>query len=634
MTLELIENLVNNKKYKKALLLIKKQIKKEGESLIFLTLEARCYFYSKQFKQSALVYKKLLNYSLNNDMKVAFLNNLATIHGVLKEYSLALESYGQSISLCSSAKNAFAREQYCIISLQINLPNDTLTMVDPLLSITQYADKALVLKLDAALALSKTVIINNLLKSIEIKLNHFNQKNIFQLIKVLRKHTYENELKAIFIANAQYFKAESWYKTVVAEVEPIAKENKTAVTFNKYVVEGTNDRLITLIEELIHSNELQGAFFSPTIKIVANDFGLSIKTRENIGINTRLIEIPIECLPLLCDYNLTIKNETLICKPKKQQANPSANNSMALMVEIYNETNKLADWKQSSPFFNLLTQPDLLSMLIDGKKYNHKIMNFYKLALNGDFDDLLLSSFIGSRIFCYKKEELKKQGVKIAAQTENGLLSVIDFINHKVDSTFYKSEGSGVNINSPAGQSSDAELYVQYNYFDPLTTLLVYGFVDLTAPNLFSVPIEISLINGQKVEISGNNPQGNNTVSEQGKHFSNYLPKVIELNSGFKLDNLSIPDQNSIDLLRNILITVVKSIFSKSTLNDETLLEEVYSIERQVLQLNLEYWNNLERVFKLQKNMSVLASEQVGSLITFSKMHIKNYANHFGIVLF
>jgi len=261
-------------------------------------------------------------------------------------------------------------------------------------------------------------------------------------------------------------------------------------------------------------------------------------------------------------------------------------------------------------------------------------MKFSQLNLDGNKDKLLIESFFGARTFGYKNEELKRQGLKTVNQSERGLLSVIDFINHRFSSGHFKHSGNGVCVEAPANQGESDELFVHYNYFDPLGTLLIYGFVDLSSPYLFSVPIKLSLLDGRTLNVLGTNPFGNNTVSDSGKHFLKYLPTITKVKNEIVLDSLTIPELSNIDLLRNVLTTVVKSLASDKALTDTALLSEVYALEKQLLQLNLKYWHQLEVLFKQQENVPEIAYQQLESLIVFSKKHISQYANHFGVSLF
>lgn len=630
MTINLIDDLITKKKYKKAQQLIKKQVK-QGESLKLLEQEAICCFYLKQLKQSVLKYQKLLDYDIEPSKRVSFLNNLAITYNQLKQPDLVQKTYLQSINLDASANNAFAREQYCIAAIQNGDFSQVLEYVEPLLGLAAYSDNAHVMQLDAAIYQKKSPLINALLKRLAVTLSQFKEKHVTILINVLIKHHYETQLKTLLIANESHFKDAPWYDRLVNR--PIeAAVNQSNTLPDKCDVKGSNKALVNLIKKLIESNEQAGAFFSPLIKVMANDTDLSIITTQSVEKNIPLLDIPLSCMPLLCDYSLSIENNALVCKAHKKQCNPNANTTMLLMIEIYNQTKKLKEWKVSSPFFSLIDYPVLLNALVEGKKNTSKITNFYRLAQQGKKDKLLIESFFGARVFSYKSDKLKQQGIK--SETEKGLLSIIDFINHKTGSTYYRSTQNGIGVNAPANQLADDELFVQYNYFDPLGTLLIYGFVDLNSPYLFSVPVILTLQDGREAHVLGNNPFGNETVTDSGKHLAKYLPTITPLKTGVSLDSLSIPNANNIGLLREVLTTVVKSIAGSKKLTDRILLSEVNVLEKQLLQLNLQYWNNLERVFQQQNELPEIVYIQIESLITFSKKHIMYYANHFGIAMF
>jgi len=251
------------------------------------------------------------------------------------------------------------------------------------------------------------------------------------------------------------------------------------------------------------------------------------------------------------------------------------------------------------------------------------------LALAKNNKKLALDGFFGSRTFTYTKEKLADAGIIINTVSELGLLSIIDFLNHKVHATNYHTEQGNLCV---AGKTdaTNQELFVHYNNFDPLLTYLIYGFVDTNAPWLFNVPMHITCSNGVRIDILGNAGRTDaDSYSKTGDYLAEYLPNIAAKNSKhYGVDKLVIPSKNHNHLLREALTVLIKSIDTDNYFNtDQEFNNEVLLLELQIISKNLEYWREVE-ILNKENNT------EVSLLTSTAKKHISNYANGLGITLF
>ena len=355
-------------------------------------------------------------------------------------------------------------------------------------------------------------------------------------------------------------------------------------------VVGGNSELVGLVNELLKYNELLGAKFHPNLRIVETKGELCVKIYHQTNKTEKLLDIPAKCMPLLSDFNFELDaKDNLIATPIAQPTNPDGINTMLLLQKIYNSSDKISHWKNTFPFITLQEFPQFLKQLVAGKPQSSKIQSFCQLMEEKQFDELIIKSFLGSREFGYKQQELMKSGIVSTKESEIGLLSIIDFLNHKIGSNRYISHNGRVSVSGLACQTTQ-ELFVQYNHYDPLLTYLIYGFVDLDSPYVFSVPIELTLFNRDKLEVFGNTTIiKDDMVPDDLKHLSVYLPEVCTQPDGIiQVDKIVIPNTSESHLLREVLTVMLNTINTQGIYANEQAVAHKYCVWK--FRLLLKIW--------------------------------------------
>ncbi len=642
-----VEQLFEKKKYKKALLLLKK-INKKQPSFRTLNLTGSCYFYDKKYAQANLYFAQGLSLAANDSEKIEEFINLANTQLKLNNLSKSIEHYLSLLAIDSSIETAKHRAAMCsIANLQQN--HQIINEYAPqLLMLIEYADAALHSLLQANLLLPDNE------KNIDLYLNKLNaQMKTFDSANALlflelgltcenQKHI--NKLNDIV---GKKFSHEKWFQDFCAQQDTAKKARSRKTKSSKVIkmpkerVVGDNIELVGLVNALFKQNELLGAKFHPNLRVIETNGALCVKVYNQTDSNQKLLDVPARCMPLFRDFTFELDaDNNLVSTPIEHPINPDAINVMLLLQKIYNCCNKITHWQQTFPFIALKEFPPLLLKLVAGKPQSAKIRSFYHLLEDKKFDELTIKSFLGSRECNYKQEELKKGGIVSTQPSESGLLSVIDFLNHKIGSRKYTYHNGSVFVSGLACQTTQ-ELFVEYNHYDPLLTYLVYGFVDLDSPYIFSVPIDLTLFNGDKIEVSGNTAIiKDDMVPDNLKHLRIYLPEVCTQSDGLvKVDKVVIPNTNESHLLREVLTIMLNTINTQGIYaNEQAVAQEVLRLEIQIIAKNMAYWQEVQALFdaaKLEgtaKHSSAL--QDVQQLIEFFKSHYQKYSAKLGITLF
>lgn len=394
------------------------------------------------------------------------------------------------------------------------------------------------------------------------------------------------------------------------------------------------------IANILNQLKQQGATLNDKLLFNGENDVLSLQLdRECLSEETLLI-IPLTCMPLLADYKLRLKSSfELDVKKSNRVLNPSAEKVMSLMVELYNKTDKLKVWNDCFPFITLKKQNQILKTLISFRLQGEKLSSYWRMLESREYDKLLVESFLGSREFTYKKDALASAGIHTANDSEKGLLAIIDFLNHKMgDSTYQINRDTGCMEIHASNVDESGEVFVQYGFMDALQTYLTYGFVDVSAPILFSGKIQFRLKSGLNFVILGMAGGLQRTVplpSEQ-QHLNQYLPPGIKRqDEHIVVNELVIPSGEQLSYLSESLSIIIKQCDVDNIYKDESILEsEIQHIEQQVLTLNIQFWQQfaglVERAIKSDSQFNNTTAQDLQTLIDTSITHCKSYAAHKG----
>lgn len=623
-------------KYEKAIAIYKKLSNKD-EGVDSLERIAFCYYKNGQHQLAKDYYYKVLAKVTSSSHKIALLTNIAHCEIGLKNDLAAMKVLIEVVHISDTVETFDHRFELCVIANKLNLHEEVFKYGGKLLSTVSYSDQMTLLMTYSTVSIDTK------------KTNEFYNEKLFPKIINLPDR-YLNDILAFFKEEKKEMLINSIRNALGSRVSKFSlidhpadfkskKNNAKRVSLPSGRVIGDNNEIIELVENLIKYSESNGAYFHPNLRVYESNGDLSVKVLNFDGEADRLMDIPLKCMPIMDDFEFKLSDNKIQLITSGKPINPLGCQTMSYLIDIYNKSNKIASWCKSFPFIALKNTPKLLDLLVKGKENVDKVRFYYSTLKDDNIQALTVLSFFGSRAFSYSKTDLAVADIKIDTAFKPGLLSIIDFLNHKTKSNYYSSSNGRLMVSGLPSESG--ELFVHYNNFDALMTYLIYGFVDIESPILFSVPIQLELLNKQKVEVEGSNDLADDgRLSQAVKHLKRELPNVVFDNGIFKVNKIIIPTGVSIEALRDVLKIIVKSILKNNNedLLDSELMGNVLHFEKQIITKNYAYWMSVKR--ELQQCEDILLAENkqaydsVFSLIDSSENILKGYMSKMGVTLF
>ena len=627
------KQLIQQGKFKKALQIIAKLNKGNTNQIEPLELEAYCLFKLKQHKRSAIRWQQALNLSPNSKH---ILTNLVSCHAKEGNITAATIAAEQSIKIDPTLNNANTYFQLTDLYNKQKNFEKVIEMASKLMGTSKYAYEAKLAIIDALIKLERKADAKQSLVQALLNLEHYSKQQIGFILGSLHHLGLQKELnetlsklEALYIGDNWFSNlAEQYLKSSAQQSQNDDSHAEKSLLPSEVKIIGENQAVVSIIKRLIHYSQKNGGYFHPCLKIIEQDGNLSIKA--SVDSKQKLLSIPLKIMPLLTDFNLSLIGNKLICRDKKNQINPSATPVMKMLVEIYNCTNKFEMWAQSFPITRLQQHEELLELIFMPYSLSPTIQRFANLLRSGAQQQLILDSFWGSRAFNFDKALLRKAGIKTKEKKVDGLLGIIDFLNHRSGESGYlhSSSTNDISIETLPDKETN-EVLVEYNLEDPLKTLLIYGFVDLSSPWLFSVPVAIKLDTGREVAIYYNHsPASSDSLPEKIRHLARYLPNTIERKQNkVTLNMLTLPEKGKQKALKVMLIYC---LFGKSDLKISGFqLKEVLQLQGVLIQANMDFWRKLKELIQQAKEQDEKPNDNIftelDKLAEFGIEHIKSY---------
>jgi hypothetical protein len=265
---------------------------------------------------------------------------------------------------------------------------------------------------------------------------------------------------------------------------------------------------------------------------------------------------------------------------------------MAMMVEIYNLTGKAEDWAASSPWLSLAHQPALLDALAATRPHMPKLQAFDELRRNGKMDELLIKSFLGSRVFNLRADHRHKAGHGQVERDTQVIMPVIDYFNHRLSAKAFRvNEGNNPLTIDVAGRPdpSTEDVFVRYNQLDAIDTYLIYGFVDAHASYLNTCPLEIRAAN-HTISVLGMGGLIKKSLPPALRDLRLFMPQVqARADEALTLNKLLIPGPQAPRALQRVLAAVLKNL----DVSKHHLRSAIGEAETQLIEQNEAHWQRI-----------------------------------------
>ena len=351
-----------------------------------------------------------------------------------------------------------------------------------------------------------------------------------------------------------------------------------------------------------------GATFSPHVCTLTRAGELTITADAAVDPEARLMQIPDTCLPEIDAFTLTVRDGALQIDAERDDLPEPARAGLHRLLDVYNACGKLGAWRRDCPWFALGADPELMAAVADLRRGAPKVAKQRDLAVRGDAEALLVTSFLGTRTFNLRAPPTGN-GASGSAAADTGqsgdrtvLMPFVDFLNHDSRARPYQVsvDGDGVRrlwTHADRPVPGSAECFVRYAPLDATDTYLHYGFVDASAPMLKSVPVELNLPDGAVISAGARGGpafQGKLPAHMQDLRF--FVPPILDSRSGDHLAvaRLFLPGPQAPRALRRVLAFLIAVIRP----NQDAAAQHaaVLAAEAQVLAENRNRFDDLGRL--------------------------------------
>ena len=310
----------------------------------------------------------------------------------------------------------------------------------------------------------------------------------------------------------------------------------------------------------------------------------------------RLLFVPYAAMPDSTRFPVTLRDQRFVAAAPADDApapgTPTAR-AHAAMLEIYNQMGKPQQWARQSPWLTLWHDPPVLDHLLGPAAANDPA-GTGPLALYraGRWDELLVSSFIKSRVFNLKAGKAPDgQGAQV-------LMPFIDFLNHHVQARGFQhvvadNGVGGLYTFQDRPVAGSDECFVRYNLMDTHTAFIGYGFLDDSAPYSVSQATTLTLSDGLQIQVRRQAAKGfAKKLPQKMRSLQIYMPQVVSNHPDkMAVSRLLIPGANAPRALRRVLATLIAR--KRQSWSEARVDAAVREAEAQLLAVNHRYFDAL-----------------------------------------
>lgn len=359
-------------------------------------------------------------------------------------------------------------------------------------------------------------------------------------------------------------------------------------------INGPSD-LVEQLTALTRFLRERGAWFHPSLAVDCRENELSMHSEHAFNDRRSLLRIPLALMPAIDHFHWSVDWQDDVPHLAADPLGEASGDEVALMtqmIDIYNALDKLNQWRSVTPWVALREAPDMMAALFRGRANAPKAQKYHRASAADDTDALLLETFLGARAFNLSARHRVKAGRESAEQSTSVIMPVIDYFNHR-----WAAEGYSIH-DTPTPPSmrvfgkpdpDTSELFVRYNHYDPLDTYLFYGFVDVAAPWLNSVPLTIDE-GGKTLSVEAKTGLFKGQLPPALRDLRVFMPQITYRDElGVTLDKLVIPGARAPRALQRVLASFASAL----GISPGDRRAAVARMEEAVINRNEAYWADL-----------------------------------------
>lgn len=378
-----------------------------------------------------------------------------------------------------------------------------------------------------------------------------------------------------------------------------------------------NKKVKKILESILKLLTEHGAAFDQDIEIHCKNDALSIRSPKNR--KTRpMLRILHDLLPPAEDFNIIIKNDRFIMKASDSKLSAVQQQIMQLMLDLYNETNQLENFKKSSPWIKYKDEPAILNLFFSIRE-GKDIQEIEDLIKKPDSDDRLLKqTFFKTRLLkCALNKEFRKQKAVF--------MPIADAVNHMAGGSGYNQiygADHGVLAMGCFMPDETDECFANYGWMDALDTYLHYAFIDQHAPFVKSIPMNIELENIGRLKIRGAGAHIEEESLPEGlKDLQIYMPSMMHHKTykEIELSHIYIPDERAIMSLRRILQHAIRAL--SPDISDQNLMQAIETAESEIIKNNSSFYEKMAAVGADNK------AEDISDLAALQHQRLEHYTS-------
>ena len=332
---------------------------------------------------------------------------------------------------------------------------------------------------------------------------------------------------------------------------------------------------------------------------------MSIVVPKNRG-SPHLIKLPRACLLPEKDFSLVLNGDDLCLSAHSDKFSREQVSLLEIMLELYNQTEKIKDFKKRFSWLLLRNETELLRLVLEGRRFlsfkrildqvadeapHVTIKRYLDRAISERPDGYIIESFLKSRFLGFKAGPDR--------QAESVLMPVIDFLNHHYRARPFRhfdENGQRYIAVQPAQPVQDSqECFVSYGAYDCLDLFLAYHYVDEHVPFVRSIPMDLDFGRAGVVRHVGFPiiPRHKNLPPEIAD-IGFYLPTIQGGRQGLlEVSGLLVPGPTAPRALRRVLEALLGRLDPNPSVTDKEGI--ILTVENDVIINNLRYYRGFSR---------------------------------------
>lgn len=355
----------------------------------------------------------------------------------------------------------------------------------------------------------------------------------------------------------------------------------------------------TLIRELADRVVALGGQINADAEISCGNGNLSIRSQATGGGDEKLIFVPETALIIASQVSFGLLGNEIILRSVDGEMGQERRSLLDLMVEIYNLTGKIAEFRAASPFLAFAQNSRISTHLLAGRHVPFEAPE----AGSPDFDDHVVKLFMKSRTLGYKFGG--------AREKTPVLMPVIDSLNHHPAGAQFQPVGNegekGLSVNVGHPLDGSTECFALYGLYDPLDTCLFYAYVEPNTPFVRSVPCVLEAEGLGRITVEARaGAKYRGPLAKEIRDLRLFMPLVTaEAPGHVRLSHLIIPGPTRKFALRRVLGEVIKLLDPTQT--NSVLMRRIVKAERDLLETNIAYYRDLDRILDSSSESPALA---------------------------